>query len=118
MSTNPHRGEVDITLGGEKRIIRLNNNALAEAESILGMSMLAPIRLGVRELRALLFAGLKDRKPAETLARIGELMDAEEDSNLLAAVVEAWNRHLTRHEKPEEAEDPQKAASPVPGQSS
>lgn len=56
------------------RTLRLDMNALATAEDLTGRNFLTSAAwrdLGVREVRALLFACLKDEDPALTLEDVG-----------------------------------------------
>jgi len=74
--SNPYRGEVAIEIGGKRRTLRFDLNALAEIEQALGLrgldaTLAALSNLGYREARAALWAGLKHECPALTLEEVG-----------------------------------------------
>ncbi|RMD92835.1 MAG: gene transfer agent family protein [Alphaproteobacteria bacterium] len=62
---NPWRGEVEITLDGERRVMRLTLGALAELEERLGGDVVALVerfeqgRVSARDVAALILAGLR-----------------------------------------------------------
>ena len=63
---NPMRGEVEIVLGGERRVCRLTLGALAELEAKLGTGSIVELverfetgTVGVRDVLAVVVAGLR-----------------------------------------------------------
>lgn len=63
---NPHRGEVEIEIGGQKRRLRYSLGALAELQEDLGLrdiNELLKVTLTVRTLISFLWAGLKHAEP-------------------------------------------------------
>lgn len=63
---NPHRGEVEIVLNGEARVMRLTLGALAELEDALGEASLVDLigrfeggAVSSRDVLALIVAGLR-----------------------------------------------------------
>ena len=57
---NKHRGEVDIEIGGQVRVLRYDMNALAELETDLGASVGALFDdPGIRVIRQAIYTGLK-----------------------------------------------------------
>lgn len=63
---NPHAGEVDIVIGGERRVMRLTLGALAELEAGLGTGSIVELverfeggRASARDVLALIVAGLR-----------------------------------------------------------
>lgn len=73
---NPHRGIVDIEIGGKQRQLRLDMNALAEAEAQLGLGGILEVipmleKVSLRAIRVLLWAGLRHEEKALTLEEVG-----------------------------------------------
>ena len=66
MSCNPHKGEIEATLGGRRYTLRLTLGALAELEAALNADSLPELlgrfeqgRFSARDLIALIHAGLR-----------------------------------------------------------
>ena len=78
---NPARGERDITIGGRRLTVAFGINAICEIEAALGEEIgvvgtrLAQGRGAVRDLRALLWGGLRRHHPAFTVGAVGDLLD-------------------------------------------
>lgn len=119
MTVNPQRGEVEVEIGGERRILRLSLNALAEAQELLGEKDFNAIlaRLGgdgttgradFVTLRALLTAGLRDGWPEATPQKVGRLIGPAD----LPRVMEAFNKAMEAAFPPASgASDPRPAAA-------
>lgn len=61
MAVNPERGEAEIDIGGETRVLRLDFNAIAQLEEMHGravMEIFAAKALGVRVIRDAIYVGL------------------------------------------------------------
>jgi len=74
---NKHRGEVELTIGGESKRLRFDMQALAELEEALGLESIAELgkRLdnpSIKLARAVLWAGLLHTEPELTLKAVGE----------------------------------------------
>jgi hypothetical protein len=97
---NRQRGEREVTLD-RKRTMRMDYNAIAEAEDALGRPFpsLDLANMGVRELRAILYATLKEDDPGLTLRDAGLLM-----TDHTAVMMEALNG-LIESAFPTEAEE-------------
>jgi hypothetical protein len=86
---NPHRGTVDIDIGGKPRTLKIDLNALAEAEDRLGVSGMNDIlplldRVSVRAVRCLLWAALLHEEPDLTEKEVGSWsMNLQEVVSLL-----------------------------------
>jgi hypothetical protein len=78
---NEARGEREFEAYGKRYVLKFSANALAELEAALGIPILAMAdrfsagNAGVRELRALLWAGLSEGQPGMTLLDAGRLID-------------------------------------------
>ena len=74
----PARGETRVRIDGEDRVLAYDLNALCQVEEALGEPLSAvAARLGrpaLRDLRALLWAGLQRHYPGTTLAMAGDLL--------------------------------------------
>ena len=73
---NPHRGTVDIEIGGKPRTLKIDMNALAEVEdrlNISGLNDILPLldRVSVRAVRCLLWAALIHEDPDLTEKEVG-----------------------------------------------
>lgn len=79
---NKHRGEVALQAGEKTYTIHFSTNALCNLEEALGMSVsqlseeFASQAVGFRELRKILWAGMRDNHPDLDLEAIGEIIDA------------------------------------------
>jgi hypothetical protein len=116
---NPQRGEVEIILSGQPRIIRLTTNSIARAEKIIDKSLLSrEVVLSWLAITALIFTALND--PTLTLEQVGDQIDDSDKNHVMAKVFESWALHLGRGAKVTEVvkpADPTKA-SPGPGTNS
>ena len=77
-----------------ERTLRIDANALADAEEKLAGPVLERIgrgRLGIREIRALLWAGLRHEDPELTLEGAGEFITAESLPRISKALNGALN---------------------------
>jgi hypothetical protein len=88
---NRNRGEVEIEIGGEKRVLRLTTNALATLEGMHRKSMAEILASpGLSVLRDIIFVGLKagDSRAREirnlTPEKVGDWMDDREEGQMLA----------------------------------
>jgi hypothetical protein len=79
---NPHKGEVEFTLGKKVYTLKFSTNAMCEMETALGgnvvelASMMAdPSKLSIRTIRTVFWAGLRDHHEAVTEVEAGRLMD-------------------------------------------
>jgi len=81
---NEHRGEVDVRLGGASYVLRYDANALVllEHESGITVTQLATAGetalngvIGIKFIRAALYAGLKGSNQRLTIERVGEMID-------------------------------------------
>jgi hypothetical protein len=79
---NPHRGEVEFTVGKKVYTLVYSINAMCELEGALNASVVAiansmsdPARMGVKTMRTVFWAGLRDHHEALTEADAGRLMD-------------------------------------------
>lgn len=83
LMANPARGVIEFEARGQTYRLRFSNNALAELEQALGepLGRFAPRlqhgEIGVRDIRAMLWAGIRgaDPKASLSLEEVGELMD-------------------------------------------
>jgi hypothetical protein len=86
---NPHRGAVAIEIGGKPRTLKIDLNALAEAEDRLkvsGMNDILPLleRVSVRAVRCILWVALIHEDPDLTEQEVGSwTMNLQEVVNLL-----------------------------------
>ncbi|MGE5589200.1 MAG: GTA-gp10 family protein [Bacillota bacterium] len=86
---NPIRGEVPLQAGGQTHILRFTTNALVELEQTLGVPVSKlPERPGIREIRAMVWAGLLHRGPM-TLEQVGAVIDEAGLQEAAQAVGEA-----------------------------
>lgn len=73
---NPHRGTLEIEIGGKTRTLKFDLNALVEVEDRLklgGMNEVIPLleRISIRAVRCLLWAGLVHEDPTLTEKDVG-----------------------------------------------
>lgn len=94
---NSQRGERSFEAGGRAWVLRYTVNALCELEDVTGepvavlaAAMSDPARLRLGTMRALLWAGLRDRQPEITLDAAGDLLDVAGIGPAIAAVGDAF----------------------------
>lgn len=92
---NKHRGFVEIGLDKPRRL-RYTLNALAEIEDRLGVSLadLGSVKLGIKAVRLILWAGLIHEDADLTVVQVGDLVDFgnfEEVQTKIAQAFEAAN---------------------------
>ncbi|WP_240511862.1 gene transfer agent family protein [Paludifilum halophilum] len=87
---NQHRGYVDVTLDKQRRF-KFDLNALTELEDALGkpVTQLNDGTVGMRELRAMIWAGLLHESPDLTLRETGDIIDLERIEEITEKVTEA-----------------------------
>jgi hypothetical protein len=71
---NPHKGEVEFTVGGRSYKAVFSTNAICELEKELGYSVHL-VRDGVLTVRAILWAALRKHHPDLSLIAVGDLID-------------------------------------------
>lgn len=113
---NTHKGEVALPVNGRTYTLRCGNNALAELEDAIGL----PIHqlwqrwsdgaVGVREIRAMLWAFAKEREKRFTLEDAGNLLDEAGTESVTAALLKAVKLAFPSSNGKESAADPQPAA--------
>lgn len=96
---NKHRGYVDIVLD-KKRRLKFNMNALTELEDVLGIPItgLSSQKVGMKELRAMLWAGLLHEEPELTLREAGDLMEVENLNEISTKITEAMTLAFPQNE--------------------
>ena len=78
---NPVRGEREISVAGRSFTVAFGINAICEIEAALGENIgvvgnrLATGRVAVRDLRAILWGGLRRHHAALTVAAVGDLLE-------------------------------------------
>jgi hypothetical protein len=87
---NKQRGYVSIQLD-KARNLRFTTNALAELEDMLGhpVTKMDQDNVGIKTLRAMLWAALLDESPDLTIQEAGCLMDQGDMQEISASVSEA-----------------------------
>lgn len=104
---NKHKGEVIINIGGMEKKLKFDMNTLAEVEGILDRpihQVLNENKLGIREIRALLYAGIQwDGKPL-SLKQIGEMLNFDNMQYFAEKIGEAL-RYFTGEKKETEVTD-------------
>jgi len=109
---NEARGERVLEAGGKRYIIKFSANALAELESALGIPILAMAdkftagNAGIRELRALLWAGLTESQPGMTLLDAGRLIDEAGIRGIIGETLAAFEAAFPLQGPPEPATGP------------
>ncbi|MBD1372497.1 hypothetical protein IC620_09020 [Hazenella sp. IB182357] len=94
---NKQRGFVDIQLDKQRRL-KFTMNALSELEDVMGKPVTELGNVGMKELRALLWAGLIHQNPDLTLQEAGDLMDLENIEYIGEKVAEAMNLAFPKEE--------------------
>ena len=92
MAANPHRGEVEFVVEGERYVLRYATNSIAAAEEATD-SRMAEIagRLirnvaGIGDIRWLVWSGLLHERPEFTLEQAGDLIDTVGMTKMLEPV--------------------------------
>lgn len=98
---NRRRGEASFKVDGVSYTIVLDHNAFAEVEDVLDVNIgellaLLATKQQVRHMRALLFAGLREKHPDITLRDAGNLFSAgkEEAEAIGRAIAQALEQSL------------------------
>jgi hypothetical protein len=113
---NEARGEREFEAYGKRYILKFSAKALAELESALGLPILAMAdkftagRAGIRELRALLWAGLVEGQPGLTLADAGRLIDEVGIREVIGETLAAFEAAFPLPTPPEAKETPPAAS--------
>nr|BDD45775.1 hypothetical protein 4 [bacterium]BDD47214.1 hypothetical protein 7 [bacterium] len=89
---NKQRGYVEIELD-KTRQLKFDFNALAEMEDVLQkpITQMNGENIGLKELRALLYAGLKHEEPGLTLDKAGQLIALDRVEKITEKVMEAFS---------------------------
>jgi tail tube GTA-gp10-like protein len=79
---NPHKGEVEFTVGKKVYTLKFSINAMCELENALGGSVVDiantlsdPSKMGVKTMRTVFWAGLRDHHEALDEIEAGRVMD-------------------------------------------
>jgi hypothetical protein len=96
---NKHRGYVEVKLD-KKRNLHYDMNALAEIEDALGvqLSELADVKMTIKNIRAILWAGLIHEDPELTPQSVGALVDLENLEEVQEAVTVAFSASQAKNE--------------------
>jgi regulator of replication initiation timing len=89
---NKERALVEIELNDKMRKIRYTLNSLAELEDKLGVSLdeLNTLKMGIKQLRAFLWAGLIHEDENLTEKEVGEWVDLDNMTYINEKVTEAF----------------------------
>lgn len=92
----------------KERHLRIDTNALIRIEDVLGKSITElTTSMGVKEMRAIVWAGLCWEAPELTLAEVGDLIDTTESFEYVAnKVTEAMNLAFGSKDSAAVATDP------------
>ena len=115
---NPHRGEVEIDIGGRERVLRFDFNAIAELEKRLDMPFsvaFAEENAGIRVIKESLYVGLKSTNPRVTPDLIGRWMEFPKLSDYGEKIGEALRLWIGDDDeaKGENVDRPTESASPA-----
>lgn len=88
---NKQRGYVKITLDKERNL-RYTLNSLAELEDVLGvpLSELENVHMGMKQVRAFLWAGLIHEDKDLTLEKVGDMVDMDNMNEINEKITEAF----------------------------
>jgi hypothetical protein len=115
---NPHRGEVEIQLGGETLTLVPTFEGIIEAEGKVGglssiIVKFARQEAGLKEIAALVYGGLvgsgEVAKRKLTFSQVGEMCRKEGVSRLLGPVLQFANKCFAGDPAEEPEADPKKA---------
>jgi hypothetical protein len=87
---NKYRAEAEMQVGGQTYWLRFGTNEVAEVENVLDLGNFVSmfprgvIRLGFRQLRAVLWAALRLHHPEVSLADVGNMIDTLGDGDSAA----------------------------------
>lgn len=89
---NKHRGYVDIQLD-KKRKLRYTMNALAEIEDALGVTMgeIDTVKMTIKNIRVILWAGLIHEDPELTVEEVGNMVDLQNLDEVQEKITEAFS---------------------------
>lgn len=86
-----HKQMIDIEVGGFSRRLRYDFNAIASLEEAINRPVSAiGENVGVRELRAMLWAGLLHELPRLTLAQAGDMISFDKMEYITGKIQEAF----------------------------
>lgn len=108
------RSGVKVTLGGRQRTLRYDLNALAELEEATGTSLaeLQSKTVGLRFLRALVWAGLLHQEPDLTQREVGAWIDGENLQEVQDAAVKALTAAFSQASEGDQGNDSGPEAGP------
>jgi len=96
---NPHRGEVDIEIGGETWTLRLTLNAMCEIEEQTGKGLPEIVNIlqhgkagGFSGMRAIVCAAARSNLPDLTPEMIGEMIDISDMQKIGHAINQLVSR--------------------------
>jgi len=84
---NKETSEYPITLD-KPRVLKLDFNAFCDAEGVVGHTVIRT-DLGMSEIRALLWAGLKHEDRTLTIAKVGEMISGDQLAPVMDVVTKA-----------------------------
>mgnify|MGYP005750951813 CR=1 FL=1 len=95
---NKHRGIVEVELD-KKRHLRYTMNALAEIEDALGveLSEMDKVKMNIKNVRIILWAGLIHEDPDLTQEEVGDMVDLANIKEVQEKVSEAFNTATSKN---------------------
>lgn len=92
---NPHKGEVSLKVGDETYTLVLTINSICDVEEETGRNLIGDLtRLAT--LRLMLYAALKEKHPAITVADAGNIIGAVGGGKVMEAVSTALKLALAK----------------------
>lgn len=91
---NKERGESKLVLGEKEYTLRFDLNALVELEDKLGvpLSEMGNMKITIRNIRSMLWAGILHEAPELTEAEIGKYVDMGNMEEVQTAISQAFNK--------------------------
>jgi tail tube GTA-gp10-like protein len=95
--SNPYKGEVEFTADKKAYKLHYNINAMCELEDALGDSVISianlmsdPMRISVKTMRTMFWAGLRGNHGDITLVEAGDIMSAVGITESMALIARAF----------------------------
>lgn len=91
---NKQRGESKIVLGDKEYTLRFDLNALVELEDKMGvpLSEMGEMKITIRNVRSMLWAGVLHQEPEITEQEIGKFVDMDNMEEVQTAISEAFGQ--------------------------
>lgn len=102
---NKEKGEVSLTCGNTEYTLRFSTNSLCELEDASGMGVMEigekfdSGKFGIKDLRVILWAGLRDYHKELSMENVGEIIDVVTMEKAMEVTIQSFQLAFPENKK-------------------